>query len=612
MGCGPPARNRKAARVKPSPIFRHLRRRAPGALALLLACALPWAARADSVLLWNSTLLQIIQQTSAALIDGPPEVAREMAIVNNAMYNAVNDASGDPFQPYLANVGPTQGASGEAAALAAGYAAMMALFSAPGTPGNPLPSGAATIGALWSSDRPVGTGFIPPGGTQTIAASVVEAINTAYNTALAALPTDSATTAGLALGTANATQLVTIRLNDGAYQAIQNGLLPNAPPGSGVIPGVYVPPTTRPEMMPQWGSVTPFGSTAATTLPVLEAQQKPLGFDVANDPAQLQALIQSPAYAQQILQTQCEGSGTALSAAMQVTCANAGFGLTPAERVAQTTSALFWNDPGSTIQPPGHWLQITETVAASQNLDLLDHARLTAAVSTAEADAGIAAWSVKYQVNLWRPITAIHDCTAWSNGAYTNCDPSWTSVIATPPHPDYVAGHPAFSGAAATVLAAFFGTDDIPFTSTSNTYCNLGTSILDPIGLVVGCTFGGQQFTVAGGDCNVVQPDGTASSPLICPITESYDSFSAASSGPFGAEFSRVAGGIHTPMAVEDALALGNAVGADTFANNYQPVPEPSALALLLAQLAGLLAVTCRRRAPVPACSPSWRACRGA
>ena len=39
----------------------------------------------------------------------------------------------------------------------------------------------------------------------------------------------------------------------------------------------------------------------------------------------------------------------------------------------------------------------------------------------------------------------------------------WSSLISTPPHPDYVAGHPAFSGAAATVLASFFGTDNIAF-----------------------------------------------------------------------------------------------------------------------------------------------------
>ena len=63
-------------------------------------------------------------------------------------------------------------------------------------------------------------------------------------------------------------------------------------------------------------------------------------------------------------------------------------------------------------------------------------------------------------------------------------------------------------------------------------------------------------------------------SPLICPITEVFSSFSQASSGHLGAEFSRVAGGIHTPIAVENATTLGNAIGAAL-------VPEPPILPVL-------------------------------
>jgi len=42
------------------------------------------------------------------------------------------------------------------------------------------------------------------------------------------------------------------------------------------------------------------------------------------------------------------------------------------------------------------------------------------------------------------------------------------SFIVTPLFPDYVSGHSAFSGAAATVLASFYGTDDLPFTTGSD------------------------------------------------------------------------------------------------------------------------------------------------
>jgi hypothetical protein len=69
------------------------------------------------------------------------------------------------------------------------------------------------------------------------------------------------------------------------------------------------------------------------------------------------------------------------------------------------------------------------------------------------------------------------------------------------------------------------------------------------------------------------------SSPLICPISGTFGSFSDAFSGPNGAEFSRVVGGIHTPLAVQDALQLGDLIGAGAYGRF---VPEPSS-ALLLA-----------------------------
>jgi hypothetical protein len=175
-------------------------------------------------------------------------------------------------------------------------------------------------------------------------------------------------------------------------------------------------------------------------------------------------------------------------------------------------------------------------------------------------------------------------------------------LIALPPHPDYVAGHPAFSGAAATALAAVLGTDSVAFTSTSNAYCNGGSATRDSVGNVIACTLNGVTYSlptacangatpiydgawyltgctlngiaqsVVGGGCNnagsqpVLAAGYTANplyngSPLICPIAQTYTSLSQASAGFLGAEFSRVVGGIHTPGAVVQALMLGNAIG---------------------------------------------------
>jgi hypothetical protein len=47
-------------------------------------------------------------------------------------------------------------------------------------------------------------------------------------------------------------------------------------------------------------------------------------------------------------------------------------------------------------------------------------------------------------------------------------DPDWSPLLPTPPFPAYTSGHSSFSGSAAAALAAFFGTDDVRFTSTSD------------------------------------------------------------------------------------------------------------------------------------------------
>jgi hypothetical protein len=47
-------------------------------------------------------------------------------------------------------------------------------------------------------------------------------------------------------------------------------------------------------------------------------------------------------------------------------------------------------------------------------------------------------------------------------------EPDWMSFIVTPPFPDYVSGHGTLSSAAATVLALFYGTDDLPCTTGSD------------------------------------------------------------------------------------------------------------------------------------------------
>jgi len=98
---------------------------------------------------------------------------------------------------------------------------------------------------------------------------------------------------------------------------------------------------------------------------------------------------------------------------------------------------------------------------------------------------------------------------------------------------------------------------------------------------------------IVNGAPNAIVADGANDSPLICPITLTFPNVIDASSGENGAEFSRVAGGIHTDFSVEDALDLGNLVGQTLAANNN--IPEPATMGMLMVSF-GLLTRLRRQR----------------
>src|ERR1700758_4797630 len=85
-------------------------------------------ARANVIVDVNNALLNIIKNTSASLVDGPPEVAREIALIDGAMFDAVNAASGNPYPPIAYSGGPVSGADPNAAALQAALTVMNSLY----------------------------------------------------------------------------------------------------------------------------------------------------------------------------------------------------------------------------------------------------------------------------------------------------------------------------------------------------------------------------------------------------------------------------------------------------------------------------------------------------
>jgi hypothetical protein len=101
-------------------------------------------------------------------------------------------------------------------------------------------------------------------------------------------------------------------------------------------------------------------------------------------------------------------------------------------------------------------------VAVQRHNSLVQNARMFALLNLSVADAVIAVWDAKYEFNFWRPVTAIRAADTDGNDG-TAADANWTPFLVTPNHPSYVSGHSGISSGAATALAAFFGTDDICF-----------------------------------------------------------------------------------------------------------------------------------------------------
>ena len=128
-----------------------------------------------------------------------------------------------------------------------------------------------------------------------------------------------------------------------------------------------------------------------------------------------------------------------------------------ATRTAEQSSiARFWYEAS-----PAGWSRIARIVAESRGLDSWDTARLLALLNLAMADGYIAGFQTKYDLNFWRPVTAIRAGDTDGNDA-TVADPAWSRFLNTPPVPDYTSTHSVLGGAAAEVLRRFFRNDMCP------------------------------------------------------------------------------------------------------------------------------------------------------
>ena len=98
-----------------------------------------------------------------------------------------------------------------------------------------------------------------------------------------------------------------------------------------------------------------------------------------------------------------------------------------------------------------------------RHLDIVDAARMFAAVDMSVADALISVWRAKYDYGLWRPITAINLADSDGNPA-TVADPTWTPLLTTPPYPDYPSGYNVVNSTVSHGLEDLFRTRHLQLT----------------------------------------------------------------------------------------------------------------------------------------------------
>jgi PAP2 superfamily len=377
---------------------------------------------------------------------GPVRNSRAFAIIQIAVYDAINSFT-FKYQPFSRGLRRAPaGASKDAAIAEAAYRALVAMY----------PRQEARLTALYNSDMALIQG------------------------------TEASKAAGRAVGLAAANAILNARSTDGAGPA---GTSPVAPFGSGATTGGMTAsgplnifgeqvngghlgaPRWSPDQGPtndgvvtgprnvglgsNWGGVTPF---------VLRRGDQ---FRIPAYPAP-----GSPRYV----------------AAFRDVFRNGGEDITGVVGTNNTAAKQFignyWGYDGAPMlgTPPRLYAQIAVVVADSRGLtDLEDYSRLLALVHTTMGDSGVAAWDSKWFHNYWRPATGvrIEDGVA-ATRELDSWRPFGASVINetvperfTPPFPAYPSGHATFGAATMQSLASVFG-NSVRFTFVSDEYNGLG------------------------------------------------------------------------------------------------------------------------------------------
>ena len=131
----------------------------------------------------------------------------------------------------------------------------------------------------------------------------------------------------------------------------------------------------------------------------------------------------------------------------------------------QTQVARLWANVNTPTNFLLVWNNVARTVSVAQQISTVEKARLLALTNISLHDALQTTFASKFQHGLWRPVTAIRRADEDGNAA-TSPDAAWLSLIPNPPYPSYAGNMAAIGTSQATILAAFFGRDDIRFDHT--------------------------------------------------------------------------------------------------------------------------------------------------
>ena len=249
------------------------------------------------------------------------------------------------------------------------------------------------------------------------------ALDAAYALSLTHIPDGQAKTDGIAYGIRAANNLIALRVNDG-----RNGPALFTKPAA---PGVWrpTPPANLSMFVPWMGAVKPLLVRSGAQF---------------GEPGPPPAMTSSR-YTRDFAEVK-----------------NLGSAGSTARTTEQTNTALFFSGNAT--------VQLTAALVDQMNLrhlDIVDSARLFAAVGMSMADTIIAVWHSKLLYGFWRPITAINQADTDGNPA-TTADTSWLPLLTTPPYPDYVSGYSGAVGAFTRALARTLGTPRLHLTLISS------------------------------------------------------------------------------------------------------------------------------------------------